>query len=87
MTRKKFSQYRLVHDFIVAFKRLTCDRENVIQEMEDFCRGYREGKAEVWAEMLQLDVEKVIDNAAGVTLAATMNYLKIKPGCPNKGRV
>jgi hypothetical protein len=86
MTRKQFSSYRLVHDFIVAFKKLTEGRENVIEEMEDFCKGYRDGKAEVWMEMLALDVEKVLGTAGGDTLAATMTHMKIKHGHFCKGR-
>lgn len=86
MPSNQFSNHRLVHDFIVAFKKLTEDREPVIQELEDFCQGYRDGKAEVWMEMLAIDVEKVIGETAGATLAATMTDMHIKPGHFCKGR-
>jgi hypothetical protein len=84
---RRFSRYRLVHDFIVAFEKLAPGQgEKVVAEIEDFCKGYRDGKAEVWAEMLALNVEKVIGDAAGATLAATMTDMKIKPGHFCKGR-
>ena len=83
----KFSNYQLVHDLIKAFKQLAPGQgEDVITEIEDFCKGYREGKAEVWDEMLSLDVEKVIGDVSGKTLAATMTAMKIKPGHLNRGR-
>ena len=84
---RKFSQYQLVHDLIKAFKKLAPGQgENVVAEIEDFCKGYRDDKAEVWDEMLALDVEKVIGDAAGATLAATMTDMKIKPGHLCKAR-
>jgi hypothetical protein len=86
MTRKQFSRYRLVHDLIVAFKRLTEDRENVVTEIEDFCKGYREGRAEVWVELLALDVEQVCGRASASTLAETMTHMKIKHGHTSKAR-
>jgi len=36
--------------------------------------------------MLSLDVEKVIGDVSGKTLAATMTAMKIKPGHLNRGR-
>ena len=86
MSIRRFSTHKLVHDFIVAFKKLAGDRSDVVTELEDFCKGYRDGKAEVWAEMLALDVEKVLGQAGGSTLIETMNDMRIKPGHFCKGR-
>ena len=86
MSSRRFSNYQLIHDFIVAFKKLTGNREDVVTELEDFCKGYREGKAEVWVELLALDVEKVMGNAGAAALIATMNHMKIKHGHLNKAR-
>jgi hypothetical protein len=40
----------------------------------------------VWKELLSLDVERVIGEASGATLAETMTHAKIKPGHFNRGR-
>jgi glycosyltransferase involved in cell wall biosynthesis len=86
MSSRRFSNHKLVHDFIVAFKKLAGNREDVVTEMEDFCKGYRDAKAEVWSELLALDVEKVLGTAGGTTLAATITHMKIKHGHLNKAR-
>ena len=83
---RRFSNHKLIHDFIVAFKKLPGDRSDVVTELEDFCKGYRDGKAEVWAELLALDVEQVLGQAGGTTLIETMNDMKIRPGHFNRGR-
>jgi glycosyltransferase involved in cell wall biosynthesis len=83
---RRFSNHKLIHDFIVAFKKLPGDRSDVVTELEDFCKGYRDGEAEAWSELLALDVEKVLGTASGITLAATMTHMKIKHGHLNKAR-
>ena len=45
MNRKKYSRYRCVHEFIVAFEKLAPGQcEKVIVELENICKGYRDGK-------------------------------------------
>jgi len=84
---RKFSRYQLVHDFIKAFKAMPPGHgDDVVSELEDFCQGYRDSRSEVWKELLSLDVEKVIGEASGATLAETMTHAKIKPGHFNRGR-
>ena len=72
--------------FNAFFRCLVRTSEDVVTELEDFCKGYREGKAEVWVELLALDVEKVMGNAGAAALIATMNHMKIKHGHLNKAR-
>jgi hypothetical protein len=81
MNRKKYSRYRCVHEFIVAFEELAPGQgENVVAEMEDFCKGYRDGKEETWAEALDLNVERTNSEPTARTLAAVMTDMHIKPG-------
>ena len=85
MTRH--SRLRPVHDFIAACQKLSTDtRARVIREVSDFCAAHREGKAVYWPELLALDTEKVLGDASGATMVATMNYMHILPGHRNRVR-
>ena len=82
----KFSQYQLVEDFIKAFHALAPGNgEHVIAELEEFCKGYREGKEDVWREVLWVDGEQVQSEVSAETLAETMTRLDVKPHRGKRG--
>ena len=74
----KLSTIPSVERFFREFARLTPEESaQAIAECEEFCRGYREGKAkaeeETWRD--SDGVPQVLCEVSGATLAETMNYL------------
>jgi hypothetical protein len=77
----KLSTIPSVDRFFREFVRLTPEESaQAIAECEDFCRGYREGKADAESEVWQDSdgVPQVLGEVSGATLAETMNYLGVR---------
>jgi hypothetical protein len=74
----KLSTIPSVERFFREFAQLTPEESaQAIAECEDFCRGYREGKAEAEAGVWQDSdgAPQVLGEASSATLAETTNYL------------
>ena len=78
---RKPSHFPIVNAFIVAFRQLVPgEGEAVVAEVEDFCRGYRDGKEEAERELFSASEgePRVLSEVSGRTLAETMNDLQIR---------
>jgi hypothetical protein len=81
----KPSRLPSVCEFIAGFEFLPLDdRETAMREMRDFFDGYEEGRDEVFQR--SEGEPRVLGEASGETLAATMTEMGIRPGHTNRGR-
>ena len=81
----KPSRLACVCEFIVAFEMLPLDdRETAMREMRDFFDGYEEGRDEVF--QISEGEPRVLGEASGETLAATLTEMGVKPGHLNRGQ-
>ena len=82
------SRFACVQEFVAAFQKLLPhEREAVICEMGDFCKGYLDGKAENERELFADSdgTPQVMSEASRSALDEMLNAAGCRPGFVNRG--